>query len=100
LPNICYASAQSVSVSLQNLAHCVVVHEWSRTKKNNFNYEKSLTLSLSYSSEIHTCHVMSSEGFYALAKMAVIYMFSEGSAAHPVEYNSPLQNKMAIWRTF
>jgi hypothetical protein len=27
-------------------------------------------------------------------------IFSEGNAAHPVEYNSPLQIKMAIWSPF
>jgi hypothetical protein len=27
-------------------------------------------------------------------------MFSEGCAAYPVRYNSPLQMKMDIWRTF
>jgi hypothetical protein len=27
-------------------------------------------------------------------------MTSEGCAAHPVGYNSPLQTKMAIWRIF
>ncbi len=27
-------------------------------------------------------------------------MSSEGCAAHPVGYNSPLQTKLAIWRIF
>jgi hypothetical protein len=42
---------------------------------------------------------MSSEGFSALEKNARD-ISSEGCAAHPVEYNSPLQIKMDIWRTF
>ncbi len=47
-------------------------------------------------------HVMSSEGFSALEKNDVIFLFIflEDNVAHPVQCDSPLQIVMAILRTF
>jgi hypothetical protein len=57
-----------------------------------------LSLSLSYLSKLNTVFYPH-ESFSALEKNRR-YMPSEGCAAHPVRYKSPLHTKKAIWRTF
>jgi hypothetical protein len=55
-------------------------------------------LTLSYSSEINA--VLCPPRVSLSLKKKHRDMSSDGCAAHPVTYNSPLQIVMAIWRTF
>ncbi len=72
---------------------------WSSVIKETASLDGYFCLALSYSSK-NIRRVISSEGFSALDKKHRRGMSSEGCAAHPVGYNSPLQIKMAFGALF